>query len=179
MTDTQGFSLISAENLPFALRLPGQTRVGIALRLDSLTAELDWTRTRRLGAYQVFPAVSSDPVSSQALRIDPSETSLNQVDHYAMGLAFSFGATGSLLFGYAQERSAVPADDALFRKVDFETVAGGYFFTRGGFSGSAGLAYRFADESEAAIPELGGDTPVSASISLRSYALLVGGSYIF
>lgn len=179
LTDTQDFSLIAAENLPFTLKSPGEIRLGLAMRLDSFSAELDWTRSQRLGAYQVFPSVASDPVSTQALQIDATETSLNEADHYALGLAFSVGETGSLLFGYAQDNSAVPADDALFRKVDFETISGGYYFTRGGFSGSAGLAYRFAREPGVEIPELGGDTPLSGSISIKILALMVGGSYIF
>jgi long-subunit fatty acid transport protein len=179
LTDTQEFSLITADNLPFTLKLPGEIKLGVAMRLQSFSAELDWTRSQRLGAYQVFPSVSSDPVSTQALQIDATETSLNEVDHYAVGLAFSAGETVSLLFGYAQDNSAVPADDSLYRRVDFETVSGGYYFTRGGFSGSAGLAYRFARESGVVIPELGGDTPLSGSVSIKILALMVGGSYIF
>ena len=123
--------------------------------------------------------VSSDPVSTRSLQIDALKTSLIEVDRYSAGLAFSVGEAGSMLFGYAQDRSAVPPSDAVFRTINLETISGGYYFTRGGFSGSAGVAYQFAKEPATEFPQAGGESSVTANISIKSYNLLAGASYIF
>ena len=179
LTDVQEFSLIAKDHLPFVLKLPAELKLGLALQLESFILEVDWSRSRGLGSYQVFPEVSSDPVSTRSLRIDPLETSLNEVDRYAAGLALPVGEAGSMLFGYAQDRSAVPVSDAVFRTINLETISGGYYFTRGGFSGSAGVAYQFAKEPATQFPQVGGETSVTANVSIKSYALLAGASYIF
>lgn len=179
LTDAQEFSLVAEDHLPFVLKLPAQLKLGLALQLTSFTLEVDWLRSRKLGSYQVFPEATSDPVSTRSLQIGPLETSLHEVDRYAAGLALPVGESGSMLFGYAQDRSAVPSSDAVFRTISLETFSGGYYFTRGGFSGSAGLVYQFAKEPATEFPQLGGEPSVTTNVSIKSYALLAGASYIF
>lgn len=179
VSDAQEFSQIAEDGLPFVLRQPGESRLGLAWQLESFTVEVDWIRSRRLGSYQVFPTVSSDSASTRALQIDSLNTSLDAANRYALGLGFSVGENGSLLFGYARDRSAVAADDTLFRKVDLNTLSGGYYFTRGGFSGSAGLAYRSGEAPSTPFPRVDGDTTLKGDVSVKSYSMLLGGSYIF
>ena len=179
LVDTREFLLVREQGVNFALRSPGEIKLGVAWRLDTFTIELDWTRAQRQGGYQVFPAVASGPESTRAVQIAPLRTALNEVDRYAVGVAVSSGESSSFLFGFTRDTSAVPADDPVFRKVDLNTLSGGYYLSRGAFSGSAGVAYRFGEESAVSFPQFDGATAVPGAVSFQSYSLLVGASYIF
>lgn len=179
LVDTREFLLVTEEGMNFALRSPGEVKLGIAWRLDTFTIELDWTRAQRQGSYQVFPAVTSGPESTRAVQIGPLPTALNEVDRFAVGVAVASGESGSFLFGFSTDPSAVPADDPVFRKVDLSTFSGGYYLSRGAFSGSAGMSYRFGEESAVNFPRADGATAVQGAVSFQSYSLLVGASYIF
>jgi hypothetical protein len=96
-----------------------------------------------------------------------------------VGVAVSSGESSSFLFGFTRDTSAVPADDPVFRKVDLNTLSGGYYLSRGAFSGSAGVSYRFGEESAVSFPPFDGATAVPGAVSFQSYSLLVGASYIF
>ena len=177
--DNSEFLFAQGDGLPFKLRTPDEFRLGLAMRFENVTAEVDWIRTGSLGSYEVFRALNGSPASTRSFQTARLTTSLNAVNRYAAGLAVAAGDNSAFLFGYARDTSGVPGDDPVFRKVDFDTLSAGYFFSRGALSASTGLVYRSAEEGAAAFPQLGGTGSLPGNVVIKSYSLRVGFSFIF
>lgn len=179
LLDTQESVFVDEGSVPFQLRTPGEWRLGLGFLFDVLTVEVDWVKREGVGSYAAFPAQESTSTAGRITQLPAFTTSLRPSEGYALGLAFSAGGEGTLLLGYAHDGSGVPADDALFRKVQVSTFSGGYHFARGPFSGSMGVVYRSAEESNAAFPELGGGAAQENDVSYSAYGFQLGASFIF
>ncbi len=178
LVDSADFTFVEADEVEFSLRTPRELRVGLALLFDTLTVEFDWIRREALGSYEVFPARESAPESGAPFQTSPLRTSLEGSTSYALGVALGVGGGGSFLLGFALDSSGVPADDPVFRNVDFNTVSGGYYFVRGAFAASLGFTYRESDERAVNFPLLGEDDPVQEQIKISSYGFHLGFSFI-
>jgi hypothetical protein len=148
----------------------------LALIGTGYMVELDYTRAEALGAYDVLPASVSAPPSSVAAQAGPLRTSLQERDRFALGMAFARSNTETLLFGMATDESAVPADDAVFRRVDIGTLGFGYSRSLGRASLTWGLIYQFTLGRPVQLPMRGGEGSLDTRLSFEGLQLRLGAS---
>jgi hypothetical protein len=173
------FTHMDADRAAFQLRDPGSLRVGLALLFDALVVEMDLEQTRSLAPYEVFPRLESKAPSTTAAQLPALTTRARSVTRYGIAAAFAHRNQSSWFFGFATDPSPVPADDPIFRKVDFYRLTTGYYVTQGAVSGTVRLGYTAAEAPSVRFPHVTDDDGVTKAVRATVWSLGLAGSYVF
>jgi hypothetical protein len=166
------------EGLPFQLRTPLEVTFAVGFASNRFAFELDVERAHGLDTYTVLAVPESAPPSTTAYQPPHLRTGSQPVTRWAFGVTYAASDSAALAFGLRDDRSDVPQEDGVFRRVQLYTVSTGVIFQRGGFSGTVGVGYQFAPRQIVSFPSPLGESAAERAVQFEELALRVGASWL-